>query len=294
MPGGDGLTCAYCRNRASERAARLTPRLCFTARGEDMDRIIGLLRMGADDYLAKPLRAARALRPHPRGAATTPRVAANLDAARPPTRLLRAALAPGPNQPSRHLAWSTPGRAVVLSAPRYRISRSSCPRPQRCCRDQLMELPRGRRADVFDRSIDLLVNPRLRQRLGDNARRPAIIRPIAQRATCSPPRSSPRTRGHRQTAARWISPAAAQPVRPLMLMAGRHDTRCWRVSLACSSSASAGASGAVRCSRAWRGRSPASPKLLDHMSPPSASAGSTRSPAAAASRCAHSHLRPLA
>ena len=44
-------------------------------------------------------------------------------------------------------------------------------------RDQLMELTQGREADVFDRSIDLLVS-RLRQRLGDNARESAIIKTV--------------------------------------------------------------------------------------------------------------------
>ena len=40
-----------------------------------------------------------------------------------------------------------------------------------------MELTQGREADVFDRSIDLLVS-RLRQRLGDNARESAIIKTV--------------------------------------------------------------------------------------------------------------------
>jgi two-component system OmpR family response regulator len=40
-----------------------------------------------------------------------------------------------------------------------------------------MELTQGREADVFDRSIDLLVS-RLRQRLGDNARESSIIKTV--------------------------------------------------------------------------------------------------------------------
>jgi two-component system OmpR family response regulator len=40
-----------------------------------------------------------------------------------------------------------------------------------------MEFTQGREADVFDRSIDLLVS-RLRQRLRDNAREPAIIKTV--------------------------------------------------------------------------------------------------------------------
>ena len=52
MPGEDGLT--LCRNlRAGSPDNANTPILMLTARGEDMDRIIGL-EMGADDYLPKP------------------------------------------------------------------------------------------------------------------------------------------------------------------------------------------------------------------------------------------------
>lgn len=48
LPGEDGLV--LCRNI---RAKSEIPVLMLTARGDDMDRIIGL-EMGADDYLAKP------------------------------------------------------------------------------------------------------------------------------------------------------------------------------------------------------------------------------------------------
>jgi two-component system OmpR family response regulator len=48
LPGDDGLT--LCRN---VRARQQTPILMLTARGDEMDRIIGL-EMGADDYLPKP------------------------------------------------------------------------------------------------------------------------------------------------------------------------------------------------------------------------------------------------
>jgi len=48
LPGEDGLT--LCRK---VRAESQTPIIMLTARGEDIDRILGL-EMGADDYLAKP------------------------------------------------------------------------------------------------------------------------------------------------------------------------------------------------------------------------------------------------
>ncbi len=52
MPGEDGLS--LCR---SIRETCQIPVILLTARGEEVDRIIGL-EMGADDYIAKPFRPA--------------------------------------------------------------------------------------------------------------------------------------------------------------------------------------------------------------------------------------------
>ena len=177
MPGEDGLTlCRNLRASASASAHANTPILMLTARGEDMDRIIGL-EMGADDYLAKPfvprelyariravLRRTRALPP-------------NLDATSTANaRLLRFAnwrL----DTVNRHLV-DADGTVVALSGAEYRMLGVFLAHPQKVLsRDQLMELTQGREADVFDRSIDLLVS-RLRQRLGDNARESTIIKTV--------------------------------------------------------------------------------------------------------------------
>lgn len=175
MPGEDGLT--LCRNlRAAGGPQANTPILMLTARGEDMDRILGL-EMGADDYLPKPfvprelyariraiLRRARALPP-------------NMDAA-PPANARELLFAHWRlDTVNRHLI-DADGTVVPLSGAEYRMLGVFLAHPQRVLsRDQLMELTQGREADVFDRSIDLLVS-RLRQRLGDNAREPAIIKTV--------------------------------------------------------------------------------------------------------------------
>ncbi|MDR0633978.1 MAG: response regulator [Azoarcus sp.] len=175
MPGEDGLT--LCRNlRAGSADNANTPILMLTARGEDMDRIIGL-EMGADDYLPKPfvprelyarvraiLRRARALPPNL--SATPAEQARELAFAH--WRL---------DTVARHLIDNN-GAIVALSGAEFRMLNVFLTHPQRVLsRDQLMELTQGREADVFDRSIDLLVS-RLRQRLGDNAREPAIIKTV--------------------------------------------------------------------------------------------------------------------
>jgi two-component system OmpR family response regulator len=175
MPGEDGLT--LCRNlRASGNSNANTPVLMLTARGEDMDRIIGL-EMGADDYLPKPF---------------VPReLYARVRAILRRTRALPPNLSEAPSAPPRELRFAhwrldtiarhlidQNGAIVILSGAEYRILKVFLAHPQKILtRDQLMEFTQGREADVFDRSIDLLVS-RVRQRLGDNAREPAIIKTV--------------------------------------------------------------------------------------------------------------------
>ncbi len=174
LPGEDGLT--LCRNlRASETHANI-PVLMLTARGEDMDRIIGL-EMGADDYLAKPfvprelyariravIRRTRALPP-------------NLDEITMNKAKELCFASWRLDTINRHLI-DQHGTVVPLSGAEYRMLSIFLAHPQKVLsRDQLMELTQGREADVFDRSIDLLVS-RLRQRLRDNAREPVIIKTV--------------------------------------------------------------------------------------------------------------------
>ncbi len=166
MPGEDGL--AICR---SLRADSNLPIIMLTARGEDVDRIIGL-EMGADDYLSKPfnprellarikalLRRARALPPG-RAAAHKVRFAGwVLDLA---TRELR----------------SPEGTIVPLSGGEFRLLSIFVEHPNRVLdRNQLMDLSLGRESSPFDRAIDVQVS-RLRARLRDVGREPAIIKTV--------------------------------------------------------------------------------------------------------------------
>jgi two-component system OmpR family response regulator len=172
LPGEDGL--ALCRHLRGG-AAGSVPILMLTARNEDTDRIVGL-EMGADDYLAKPFVARELLA----------RIAAVLRR----TRMLPPNMS-SPAEPARMLSfggWSLDtterhlidgaGIMVSLSGAEYRLLRVFLDHPQRVLsRDQLLTLTQGRDAEVFDRSIDLLVS-RLRQRLGDEAREPRYIKTV--------------------------------------------------------------------------------------------------------------------
>jgi len=171
MPGDDGLV--LCRQlRAGKHQA--IPVLMLTARNDEMDRVIGL-EMGADDYIAKPFAARELLA----------RIKAVLRRTRmlPPNLQVTEAgqlLSFGEWQldtTARHLLDQN-GTAVTLSGGEYRLLRVFLDHPQRVLsRDQLLNLTQGREADVFDRSIDLLVS-RVRQRLGDDAREPAYIKTV--------------------------------------------------------------------------------------------------------------------
>lgn len=171
LPGEDGLALLRWL-RDSEWAP--VPVLMLTARGDDVDRIIGL-ELGADDYLPKPfvprelvariravLRRARAL---PAGTERT-------EEAR--------CLAFGQwrlDTVGRHLL-DAQDRITPLSGAEYALLRFLLRHPQRVVsRDQLLAQLAGREAEAFDRSIDLRVS-RLRRRLGDDAREPAYIKTV--------------------------------------------------------------------------------------------------------------------
>jgi two-component system OmpR family response regulator len=149
------------------------PVLMLTARGEPIDRVIGL-EMGADDYLPKPFEPRELLA----------RIRNILRRA----RALPDNLVPSPAKSYRFVDWvldtglrqlTSPQAVVVpLSGAEYRLLLIFLEHPQRVLnRDQLMDMTKGRDADPFDRSIDLQIS-RLRQKLGDDARAPSLIKTV--------------------------------------------------------------------------------------------------------------------
>src|SRR5579885_3253361 len=168
LPGMDGF----------EILRRLRPHsqipvIMLTARGEDVDRIIGL-EIGADDYLPKPFNPRELLvriRAVLRRAANTPRD--------PNPQLVRGFSFGGWKlDTTRRVLTDASGKEVSLSGAEYRLLAVLLSAGNRVLsRAQLTELLRGREADPFDRSIDVRVS-RLRQILGDDARAPQIIKTV--------------------------------------------------------------------------------------------------------------------
>ncbi len=168
LPGEDGL--ALCRDL---RAHSNLPVLMLTARGTEVDRIVGL-EMGADDYLAKPFNPrellARIKSILRRAQSLPPNLEAEDIAA---FRFADWTLDVG----ARHLV-APDGLVVPLSGAEYRLLRVLLEHAQ-CVlsRDQLLELANGREAILFDRSIDVLVG-RLRKRLRDDGREPQLVKTV--------------------------------------------------------------------------------------------------------------------
>jgi two-component system OmpR family response regulator len=168
LPGADGLE--LCRNL---RVKSRIPIIMLTARGDEMDRILGL-EMGADDYLPKPF--------NPRELLARIKVVLRRSAALPydqPETTARATrFADWTLDPvARHLK-SSAGVVVPLSGAEYRLLKVFLEHPNRVLnRDQLLDLTQGRDADPFDRSIDVLVS-RLRRRLEDDPKDPGIIKTV--------------------------------------------------------------------------------------------------------------------
>jgi two-component system phosphate regulon response regulator OmpR len=165
LPDMDGLE--VCRRiRALQGPAAQVPVLMLTAKGDPMDRIIGL-ELGADDYLPKPFEPRELLA----------RIRAILrrrtdGGARPPHR--RAALwhaGDRPRRPHRHRG----GQVADLTSYQFDLLVALAERAGRVLtRDQIMEAVRGRELEAFDRSIDVHMG-RIRAAIEADAKNPRRI-----------------------------------------------------------------------------------------------------------------------
>jgi DNA-binding response OmpR family regulator len=154
LPGEDGLS--ICRRM---RASDTIPILMLTAKSDEIDRVVGL-EMGADDYLVKPfgprelLARVRAILRRANGAPARPvvrryafdRFVVDLDSRN--VELIDADAAP-----------------LQLTSTEFDLLGCFVLRPRRVLtRDQILDWTRGRSAEPFDRTVDMLIS-RLRKKL---------------------------------------------------------------------------------------------------------------------------------
>jgi two-component system OmpR family response regulator len=167
LPGSDGLT--LCRNL---RAHSAVPVIMLTARSAPLDRILGL-EMGADDYLCKPFEP-RELLVRIRNVLRR----SNTTAHEPDSSPRQWHFADWTLDDATRQLQNGSGLVVMLSGGEYRLLVALLERPNRALnRDQLLSLTQGRETDPLDRSIDLHIS-RLRQKLGDDARAPKLIKTL--------------------------------------------------------------------------------------------------------------------
>jgi two-component system phosphate regulon response regulator OmpR len=166
LPGEDGLALA----RELRRQGNPVPILMLSARGEEIDRVVGL-EMGADDYLAKPFGPRELL--------------ARLRA------LLRRAQPPAPTEPAATALRFGPytldtaaqrllrdGVELPLTHAEYELLALLVQQPHRVLsRDALVGQLKGYTRDAFDRSIDVRVT-RLRRKIEADPAQPAYIRTV--------------------------------------------------------------------------------------------------------------------
>lgn len=167
LPDMDGFE--VCRR---VRQDSTVPILMLTARGDVLDRIVGL-EIGADDYLPKPF--------EPRELVA--RIQAVLRRGSTPSRpeLLRVGDLEI-NQAA--LSVSVQGLPLELTSAEFALlellARS---RGRVLSRDQILEATRGMDWESFDRSIDVLIS-RLRHKLGDDPKTPRYIKTVWGRGYC--------------------------------------------------------------------------------------------------------------
>lgn len=165
LPGEDGL--AICRRLRANGSTM--PVIMLTARGDEIDRIIGL-EMGADDYLPKPFnprellaRINAVMRRHERTPPGAPTVSGEN-------------FSFGEfvfNASTRSLSRN--GMAITITSGEFALLKVFIDHPrQPLSRDRLMQLARGRELDVFDRSIDVQVS-RLRRLIEPDPTHPRYL-----------------------------------------------------------------------------------------------------------------------
>ena len=169
MPGEDGL--AICRRLRG--ASDNIPIIMLTAKGDEVDRIVGL-EVGADDYLPKPFNPRELVARIPAMLRRRPAVA---PPGAPTTDTEIAAFGEfSLNLGTRSLTRN--GTEITVTSGEFALLKVLVQHPRTpLSRDKLMEMARGREAGAFDRSIDVQVS-RVRKLIEADPAKPAFIQTV--------------------------------------------------------------------------------------------------------------------
>lgn len=169
LPGEDGLSIVRRLRAANDR----TPIIVLTARGDDVDRIVGL-ELGADDYLGKPFnprellaRIHAVLRRQPPPELPGAPSAESIEVRFGAFRL---------NLATRQLTRD--GEPVALTSGEFAVLKVLVQHARTpLTREKLMALARGREYGAYDRSLDVQVS-RLRKLIEDDPQQPRRIQTV--------------------------------------------------------------------------------------------------------------------
>jgi len=169
LPGEDGLSIL----RRLRGARDATPIIMLTAKGEDVDRIVGL-ELGADDYLPKPFNPRELLaRLH---AVLRRRDGDELPGA--PARQAEVVHFGGFALDLATRVLTRNGERVSITTGEFAVLKVLIRHPrQPLSRDKLMELARGREYEAFDRSLDIQIS-RLRKLIETDPAKPRFIQTV--------------------------------------------------------------------------------------------------------------------
>jgi two-component system, OmpR family, phosphate regulon response regulator OmpR len=168
LPGEDGLALAR-----KLRARGNLPIIMLSARGEDVDRIVGL-EVGADDYLAKPFNPRELLARIRAVLRRNEELAVKNEVAAPSIAHGFGSFRLDIN--TRSLAKD--GVEISLTAGEFNLLRIFVEHPNRVLnRDHLMDLMKGYERSPFDRSIDIRVT-RLRRKIETDPAAPEYVRTV--------------------------------------------------------------------------------------------------------------------
>lgn|SRR3989441_6481407 len=166
LPGIDGFE--TCRQIRATPELAATPIVMLTAKGEDVDKIVGL-ELGADDYLAKPFNPRELLA----------RIRAVLRRATPAPPLGRPRFRSGALEidfDGREV--TVQGRRVLLTHYEFELLGTLARTAGRVLsREQLLDALKGEGYETFDRSVDVHVS-KLRAKIERNAKEPRYIKTV--------------------------------------------------------------------------------------------------------------------
>ena len=169
MPGEDGLSLT--RHLVETQAL---PVILLTAKGEAMDRIVGL-EIGADDYVTKPFEPRELVA---RIRTVLRRVDRGADGAPAPADDFVYAFEGWTLDPLKRRLTDPEDAVVSISTAEFRLLRAFCDHPRQVLdRDRLLDMVQGREAQLFDRAVDNQVS-RLRRKIEADSRSPMLIQTV--------------------------------------------------------------------------------------------------------------------